>query len=29
LAFTVVHAMEMLTALKANYYAAWHGERKP
>jgi hypothetical protein len=29
LAFAVVHAMEMLTALKANYYAAWHGERKP
>jgi hypothetical protein len=23
----VVHAMEMLTALKKNYYAAWHGER--
>jgi hypothetical protein len=23
----VVHAMEMLTALKKNYYAAWRGER--
>ena len=23
----VVHAMELLTALKKNYYAAWHGER--
>ena len=29
LAFAVVHAMEMLTARKAHYYAAWHGERKP
>ena len=27
LVFAVVHAMEMLTALKKNYYAAWHGER--
>ena len=27
LVFAVVHAMEMVTALKANYYAAWHGER--
>jgi hypothetical protein len=27
LVFAVVHTMEMLTALKANYYAAWHGER--
>jgi hypothetical protein len=24
----VVHAMEMLTALKTNYYAAWHGEKQ-
>jgi hypothetical protein len=28
LVFAVVHAMEMLTALKANYYAAWHGEKQ-
>jgi hypothetical protein len=27
LVFAVVHASEMLTALKANYYAAWHGEK--
>jgi hypothetical protein len=27
LVFAVVHAMEMLTALKKNYYAAWYGER--
>lgn len=26
LVFAVVHAFEMLTALKASYYAAWHGE---
>ena len=26
--FAVVHAMEMLTALKKNYYAAWHGEKQ-
>jgi hypothetical protein len=25
--FAVVHVFEMLTALKANYYAAWYGER--
>jgi hypothetical protein len=28
LVFAVVHASEMLTALKANYYAAWHGEKQ-
>jgi hypothetical protein len=28
LVFAVVHAMEMLTALKTNYYAAWHGEKQ-
>ena len=28
LVFAVVHAMEMLTALKKNYYAAWHGEKQ-
>ena len=28
LVFAVVHAMEMLTALKANYYAAWYGEKQ-
>jgi hypothetical protein len=27
--FAVAHVFEMLTALKANYYAAWHGEKKP
>jgi hypothetical protein len=27
LVFAVVHAMEMLTAQKKNYYAAWDGER--
>ena len=27
LVFAVAHASEMLTALKANYYAAWHGEK--
>ena len=26
--FAVVHVSEMLTALKANYYAAWHGEKQ-
>ena len=26
--FAVVHVFEMLTALKANYYAAWHGEKQ-
>jgi hypothetical protein len=25
--FAVAHVSEMLSALKANYYAAWHGER--
>jgi hypothetical protein len=25
--FAVAHVSEMLTALKKNYYAAWHGER--
>ncbi len=29
LVFAVAHVSEMLTALKANYYAAWYGERKP
>jgi hypothetical protein len=28
LVFAVAHVSEMLTALKANYYAAWHSERK-
>ena len=26
--FAVVHVFEMLTALKANYYAAWRGEKQ-
>src|SRR5260370_4073088 len=26
LVFAVAHVSEMLTALKANYYAAWHGD---
>jgi hypothetical protein len=26
--FAIVHAMEMLTALKKSYYAAWHGEKQ-
>ena len=28
LVFAVAHVSEMLTALKANYYAAWHGEKQ-
>jgi hypothetical protein len=28
LVFAVCHVSEMLTALKANYYAAWHGEKQ-
>jgi hypothetical protein len=28
LVFAVVHVMEMLTALKKNYYTAWHGEQR-
>ena len=28
LAFAVAHVSEMLTALRANYYAAWHGEKQ-
>ncbi len=28
LGFAVAHVYEMLTALKANYYAAWHGEKR-
>jgi hypothetical protein len=28
LGFAVVHVYEMLTAFKANYYAAWHGEKQ-
>jgi hypothetical protein len=28
LVFAVTHVSEMLTALKANYYAAWHGEKQ-
>jgi hypothetical protein len=28
LVFAVCHVSEMLTALKANYYAAWHGEQQ-
>jgi hypothetical protein len=27
LVFAVAHVSEMLTALKANYYAAWRGVR--
>ena len=27
LVFAVAHVSEMMTALKANYYAAWHGEK--
>ena len=26
--FAVAHVSEMLTAFKANYYAAWHGEKQ-
>jgi len=26
--FAVAHVFEMLTALKANYNAAWHGEKQ-
>ncbi len=28
LVFAVTHVYEMLTALKTNYYAAWHGEKE-
>jgi hypothetical protein len=28
LVFAVLHLSEMLTAFKANYYAAWHGEKQ-
>jgi hypothetical protein len=28
LIFAVCHASEMLTALRANYYALWHGEKQ-
>jgi hypothetical protein len=28
LVFAVAHVSEMLTALKTNYYAAWHGEKQ-
>ena len=28
LLFAVAHVSEMLTALRANYYAAWHGEKQ-
>ena len=28
LVFAVAHVSEMLTALKADYYAAWHGEKQ-
>jgi hypothetical protein len=28
LVFAVAHLSEMLTALKANYYAAWHGDKQ-
>jgi hypothetical protein len=28
LVFAVTHAFEMLTALKANYYAAWYNEKQ-
>jgi hypothetical protein len=28
LVFAVAHVSEMLDAFKANYYAAWHGERR-
>jgi hypothetical protein len=26
--FAVLHLSEMLTAFKANYHAAWHGEQQ-
>jgi hypothetical protein len=29
LLFAVCHVSEMLAALKASYYAAWHGEAAP
>jgi hypothetical protein len=29
LVFAVAHASEMLTALKADYYAAYHGAKLP
>jgi hypothetical protein len=28
LVFAVAHVAEMLTALKADYYARWHGEKR-
>jgi len=28
LVFAVLHLSEILTAFKANYYAAWHGEKQ-
>jgi hypothetical protein len=28
LVFAVVHVCEMLSALKASYYAAWYGEKQ-
>jgi hypothetical protein len=28
LVFAVAHVSEMLDAFKANYYAAWHGEKQ-
>jgi hypothetical protein len=28
LVFAVVHVLEMLDALKAGYYAAWHDEKR-
>jgi hypothetical protein len=28
LVFVVCHVFEMLIAFKANYYAAWHGEKQ-
>lgn len=28
LVFAVAHVSEMLTALKADYYAFWHGEKR-
>jgi signal transduction histidine kinase len=29
LIFAVVHVLQMLDALKAGYYAAWHNEKPP
>jgi hypothetical protein len=28
LVFAVAHVAEMLTALKSDYYARWHGEKR-